>query len=183
MRGEPEAAGVFRVAVRRNFLPFLGYEVVLVVLARILSQAVWVFPSLASLWVEPVLMLPLALGFVAITCDGVGTREAVKRSMRTVLRYFPAGLALLLVSFAVHVLVYLYRTALSAQTNLQADLSGHRLWWIGADHLIGGMALILLGVWLALAQFLWYENANPAPVPAVEEVDTSDGGSDATTVG
>jgi len=181
IRGEP-GRGLFWTSVRARYWAFLGYEVVLVAADWAVRNAhllVGYSPSpimarieaIAAAWAEPVILLLLALGFVAITLEGVGTVKAVGRSARTVVRDFPVLLVLAVTTFV-----------LLLPANTYGDVAFHRLYsshgylspfgiaWGGVLGIAIGALNLVIGVWLALAQFLWYRAANPAPmVTAVEE--------------
>jgi hypothetical protein len=116
-------------------------------------------------WPVLLLVLPLGLGLVVLLLDGVLFLEAARRSISTVVRQLPVCLMLAGLFFLGLVLLYLYREVAAARfvhtapemLSLSPSPAGFAL-----QFSYGALAA-LLGVWLALAQFLWYREASPAP--------------------
>jgi hypothetical protein len=116
-------------------------------------------------WLVGVLLLPLALALVAMVQDRVGIFQAVRRGAVTFLRQLPTALVLLVLSSLPLAAVHTFRAAVALWLDYlptSAYLATPPFGSVVLQAVSSGL-LVPIGVWLALAQFLWYREANPVP--------------------
>jgi hypothetical protein len=140
--------------------PYLAY------LARAGGDLGLALAMLALLWAAPVLLLLPGLGVVAISLDRVGPVRALGRSAATVLRGLPVWLVLLALLFLVVAPLQYYELAVRARIFSEGPYTPKAMVGGLALSFTSGLFLTVIGIWLALAQFLWYRDANPAPAAA-----------------
>jgi hypothetical protein len=180
----PSGQGVFGASLKANYWRFLGYLAAMLAARRGLVYLSGFLPVgesdlwtrlylFAHTWAAPLLLAPFALGPVAITLDRVGVLRAARRSAKTVLRGLPVCLVLLALFFLVLVPVQIYQTVVATRVLSRGFFSAQAVAGNAAQSLVAGAAFALLGVWLCLAQFLWYREANPAPVVPTETGETT----------
>jgi len=173
----PQAPLPFRGYVRRWFVRFLWYEAVvyaivaiavaihLIALSADPENSRVVLYSLTP-WVPRVFWVVLALTPVAIAADDAPFAAALRRSLRTVVRDRPTTLALLAMLAVACAIPWILRGALAAALSGLPEYPSTPTSALASTgvNAVYHAALALLGVWLCLAQFLWYRDANPIPV-------------------
>jgi hypothetical protein len=161
---DPSAEALaFRLAVRRSYWRFLAILVLLSVLSAGLELACSsLAPALlfGPLWPGDVLLLPFALTLVAIVQDRVGLFQAVRSSAFTVFRQFPTAVVLLVLACLLMAGVHTLRAAAGLWLDILPDavyLATPSPRAVAVQVVCNGL-LAAVGVWLALAQFLWYRS-------------------------
>jgi hypothetical protein len=125
-----------------------------------------------SLWAPRIVGVLLALTPVAIVMDDAPILGALKRGVLTVVRGWRTTLVLLAMLAVARAVAAVLDGIISAVLCGVWDLPPTPASTLAsiAVHAVYRTALALLGVWLCLAQFLWYREANPAPVAITEEI-------------
>jgi len=134
------------------------------------AMALYSLMMIVPKWSAQVLAVLLALALVAVAMDDAGFGAALKRGMRTVWRGWPTTFTLLAASAVVCAVLWAASIAFSLLASAllgSSQAPASSLKWVGLGAVYHA-ALAVLGVWLCLAQFLWYREANPVPAAVVD---------------
>jgi len=128
-----------------------------------------------SLWAPRIVGVLLALTPVAIVMDDAPFLRALRRGIHSVVRGWITALVLLAMLAVACAVPVILTGALGALYSRVPDLPPTPASTLASAivHGVRHALLAVIGVWLALAQFLWYREANPAPVAAEEAAETT----------
>lgn len=166
--------------MRQRFAGFLWYLTLVYVATN--AGLVWLLAVPSGVcgltfslltWGPRVFGVLVALTPVALASDDAPFLSALKRGVRTVVRGWPTTLALLLMLFLGSAIAVALRGLLGAAIPGLHALPPTPASTLTSVAVQAGYqsALALLGVWLCLAQFLWYRDANPVPAAIPEEAE------------
>jgi hypothetical protein len=156
--GEPDGREAFMSRLKENGWQFVAYLALVYLIHWGLGR---VAPGLwPSRWVTPVVLLLTGLGLMAITREGVGAVRALGRSASTILRDLPVCLTLLALLFVMLVPLKFCGLAAMDRASAAGFYSPEGVVRIAVFTLATGGIYTLIGVWLVLAQFLWYREAS-----------------------
>jgi len=129
------------------------------------SPLLWGIGTYLSVWVGSLVALPFALGMIAIVEGDLPVVAAARRSFSTIRRDLATAVMLWVALWLACAVVSAAESGLKipliAVLGDPYGLPTTFVWGMLAAS--SSAALALLGVWLCLAQFLWYRDANPIP--------------------